>query len=410
MSIALNGNATEPKLTGTVWLAAACGIAVACLYYNQPMLPLIGASFGRSGGEQGWVATLTQTGYACGLALFGPLGDRTDVRRLITALVAVNIGSLLLCATAPTFAILLAASAALGLTSITAQIIIPAISGLAPAGQRGKVVGSLLGGLFAGQLLARTLGGYVGQHAGWRAMFELAVVLDGVLLAIVWWRMPATRGTSPLRYAQLLQSLWQWFRQERLLREACASGFMLFAGYSALWGSLAFLLAQPPYRFGSDIAGLFGLVSMLGMLASQTIGQLTDRYGGRIVVGIGALLMMLAFASISGTAHHLWRLIVGVIVLDLGSRAALVANQSRLYTLAAEARSRLNTVFMSGYFAGGALGSTLGAAAGSHFGWFGPGCVGVACAAGALFVLGRGGRRALEHDEPAVPATRAFER
>jgi predicted MFS family arabinose efflux permease len=380
--------------TNAVWLALACGIAVAGLYYNQPMLPLIGASFGRGGGEQGWIATLTQIGYASGIAMFGPLGDRVDPRKLITCLLAINAGSLLLCASASTFLWLLTASAALGLTAITAQIIIPAVSGLAPAEQRGKMVGSLLSGLFAGQLLARLVGGFVAEHAGWRTMFGLAAGLDCVLLWLVWSRMPATRGHSTLPYPQLMASLGRLFWREPLLREACASGFLLFAGFSAFWATLAFLLVQPPYRYGSDIAGLFGLVSLFGMLASRSIGNLTDQYGGRIVVGCGALLMMGAFGLISGAGRHLWLLIAGVVVLDLGSRAALVANQARLYTLAAEARSRVNTVFMSGYFAGGALGSMAGSAAASRFAWHGVAGVGVVCVLGALAALGWGARLA----------------
>ncbi|WP_245982686.1 MFS transporter [Trinickia fusca] len=399
-----------PSVSQTVWLACACGVAVANLYYNQPMLALIGASFGHAGSSLGVIAMCTQIGYACGLVLFGPLGDRMEPRRLIGMLVLANIASLLLCASAPNFAVLLAASVAIGLTAITAQIIIPTVSGLVPVQQRGKAVGSLMSGLFAGQLFARLVAGIVGAHAGWRPMYGLAVALEVILLLIVRATLPATQphmahqaGPETLPYGQLIRSMARLVRNEPLLREACASGFLLFAAFSALWGSLAFLLARPPYRYGSDVAGLFGLFSLLGMLASPTIGKWTDRYGGRRVVAAGALAVACAFALIAGAAFHLAWLLAGIVVLDFGSRASLVANQSRLLTIASAARSRLNTVFMSCYFAGGACGSSLGAVAAGRYGWQGLAGVGVAAACGALVVLGIGAqrvmRRRLEADQ-----------
>ncbi|HEY1589686.1 MAG TPA: MFS transporter, partial [Rhodanobacter sp.] len=134
---------TADPLSGRAILAltAACGFAVANLYYSQPLLPSMAATFGGGASAQGAIAMVTQLGYAAGLLLFGPLGDRFDRRRLIAALLAANILSLVLCATAGNLAWLLAASALLGLTAMSAQIIIPAVSGLADPTRRGQTVG-----------------------------------------------------------------------------------------------------------------------------------------------------------------------------------------------------------------------------------------------------------------------------
>lgn len=372
---------------GVVALSAACGFAVANLYYSQPLLPQMAATFGADASAQGAIAMLTQAGYAAGLLLFGPLGDRLDRRWLITALLLVNMVGLALCATAASLNGLLAACVAIGLTAVSAQIIIPAVSGQADPARRGQTVGRLMSGLFAGTLLARTVSGYVGAHGGWRVMFELAAVIDVALIALVWRYLPHTRPGSDLSYPRLLASLGQLLARQPLLREACLAGFLLFAAFNVLWGTLALMLAKPPYGYGSEVAGLFGLVGIVGMLASPAIGRLTDLWGGRRVVALAAGLVVLAFILVAGAAAGIGFLIAGVALLDLGSRANLVANQTRLYALLPQARSRLNTVFMTCYFLGGAAGSALGAAVAARFGWHGVAAAGVLC---ALLALGVG--------------------
>jgi predicted MFS family arabinose efflux permease len=360
----MNGEAESVlSLSGrsVLMLAASCGFAVANLYYSQPLLPAMAATFGAGADAQGAIAMLTQLGYACGLLLFGPLGDRLDRRRLIAGLLMANMAALALCAFAQNIPWLLAASVLLGLTAMSAQIIIPAVSGHVDPAQRGQTVGRLLSGLFAGTLLARTVSGYVGAHAGWRMMFVLAAVLNAALIAMVWLHLPRAKSESDLSYARLLASLVELFTGEPLLREACLTGFLLFAAFNVLWGSLALMLARPPYGWGSEVAGLFGLV-------------------GRRVVGGAAILVMVAFCLVVGSTWSIAWLIAAVVVLDLGSRANLVANQTRLYALLPQARGRLNTVFMTSYFLGGAVGSTVGAFAAGRYGWLGVATAGLLCA------------------------------
>jgi predicted MFS family arabinose efflux permease len=352
-------------------MAAACGFAVSTIYYNQPLLPQMGASFGRSSGNAGLIATVTQLGYAAGLFLFVPLGDKIDRRRLILLLLTSNMLCLVGAAIAPNFAVLLLASLLIGITGVTAQVIIPAVSGLAQPAQRGRVVGTLLSGLSAGLLLARTLSGLVGAHAGWRSMFVLAGFIDLVLMAIVWSGLPETEGSSELSYTGLLASLGAMLRDWPSLRVACLTGFLMFGAFSALWGSLATLVARPPYNFGSDAAGAFGFLGIIGLLSSPMIGKAADRFGPRPLLMAGPLALTTAFLLVAGAAHHLIFLIAGIVLTDLGNRIGLVANQTRIYALSTDARSRLNTLLMTTYFLGGATGAGVAAAVTSHFGWFG---------------------------------------
>lgn len=365
-------------------LAVACGFAVANLYYSQPLLPSMAATFGAGAAAQGMIAMLTQLGYAVGLLLFGPLGDRVDRHRLITALLAANVAGLALCATAPSLHVLLLATVVVGLTTVSAQIIIPAASGMVDPGRRGHVVGRLMSGLFAGVLLGRIASGYVGAHAGWRAMFGVATVVDLAMIVLIWRWLPRVPPASDLSYPRLLASLVQLFVRQPLLREACLSGFLVFAAFNVLWGALAMMLARAPYHWGSEVAGLFGLAGVAGIVASPAMGRLADRRGGRRVAVLASAVVAVAFALLAGSVNWVACLLVGVLVLDLGSRANLVANQTRLYTLLPQARGRLNTVFMTVYFVGGATGSALGAAVGGRFGWTGLAVAGIGCAALAV--------------------------
>lgn len=180
----------------------------------------------------------------------------------------------------------------------------------------------------------------------------LASLSDVLLLFIVAKRLPATASLQTISYGRLLGSLGSLVKQESVLRYCAASGLLMFAAFSALWASLAALLAQPPYGLDSATIGLFGLVALLGIVASPYIGTLTDRLGRHIMVLAGAMTLALGFACIAAGGQHLGWLILGMVLLDLGNRAGLVANQARVFTLRTEARSRLNTVFMGSYFLG----------------------------------------------------------
>jgi predicted MFS family arabinose efflux permease len=362
-----------------VALSVACGLAVATLYYNQPLLPAMAAGVGSGSSAQGAISMFTQVGYALGLLLFGPLSDRLDPRRLAACLIPANIAGLILCATAGSLVWLLVATMLVGVTGVTAQIIIPAVSGLVAPSKRGHTVGCLMSGLFAGTLLARTLSGYVGEHAGWRTMFALAAIIDVLLFVAVLLCLPAIEPRSDTPYSELMTSLGLLFVRQPLLREACLAGFLLFGAYNVLWGSLALMLQRPPYDWGSARTGLFGFIGLAGMLASTTMGRLSDRRGARKVVLVAATLVMIAFSLIAGSGYGLALLVLGVIGLDLGSRANLIANQTRLYGLLPEVRGCLNTVFMVSYYVGGAMGSIAGAAVAGRYGWIGLGIAGGTC-------------------------------
>lgn len=371
-------------------MSVACALAVANLYYIQPMLAEMARGFSISVSQIGFVATVGQIGYAVGLLLIIPLGDKYNQRKLIVGmLIAVTI-ALVFMAAAPSLLLVTIASFLLGLTTVVPQLIIPYAASLAPEKARGRVVGTVMSGLLIGILLARTLSGFVAANLGWRAMYWIAAAIMVLLAVILRFLLPDDRfQKGSMSYPQLLRSLWSLVREEPVLREVIVFGAMAFGAFSAFWVTLSFFLETPPYHYGSEVAGLFGLVGVAGALAATFVGKIADRRDPRFANGISLVITLGSFILMWLAGQWFWGLIVGTILLDLGTQANQVTSQARFYGLNSRARNRLNTVYMFCYFVGGSLGSLFGTIGWSIAKWNGVSLV--ACAflliALAVFVL-----------------------
>jgi predicted MFS family arabinose efflux permease len=368
----------------TSWLMAIiCAFAVANLYYNQPILAEIAKSFHVSAAEVGWIPTLTQLGYASGLLLFVPLGDRVEQRRLIIIMLLVTAVNLFAAALSPNLNTLILASFAIGATTIVAQLLIPFATQLAPPSAQGKIIGNLMSALFVGILLARPIGGWIAEQFNWRGIYWLAGSVM-VLLAISSTQLlPKYQPKSQLSYGALLRSLWKLVKSQPALREASLIQAMLFGAFSVFWSTLAFLLARPPYSYGSKAVGLFGLVGIAGILVAPLLGQLADRGTAKTIrsmMGIAIIGAIAAYLIFWQLGTQIWGLIIGSILLNLSSQGGLIANQVKIYSLDPNARSRLNTVFMVSTFLGASLGSIVGIYGWNLMQWTG------VCIAGLLLI------------------------
>jgi predicted MFS family arabinose efflux permease len=178
-----------------------------------------------------------------------------------------------------------------------------------------------------------------------------------------------------------MRSMAGLIRELPEVRQAAILGGMTFAAFSVFWTTLAFHLAQPPFEYGSDVAGMFGLIGAGGALAAPLVGAIADRRSPRWSIGGGLLLSLAAYLVFAASGQTIAGMVAGVVLLDLGIQGCHVANQAKIYGLRPEARSRLNTIYMVAFFFGGSIGSLAGAAAWTRFGW--PGV----CTVGVLFLL-----------------------
>ncbi|UQP03554.1 MFS transporter [Burkholderia multivorans] len=355
-------------------LAAAAGLGVAPLYYAQPMLGALGTDLGASARAIGFVPTLTQLGYALGILLLAPLGDRFDRRRVIIAKAAALVVALLLAAVAPSLGLLLAASFAIGLTATMAQDVVPAAATLAHDQHRGRIVGTVMTGLLLGILLSRVVAGFVAETAGWRAMFALAAASVAAIGIVAARGLPRFAPTTQLPYRALIGSLRELWQRHRALRRAALAQGLLAIGFSAFWSTLAIMLHDAPFHLGSAAAGAFGLAGAAGALAAPIAGRLADRHGPEHVTRIGIGIATLSFAAMAAApampAHaQLALLAAATIGFDLGVQATLIAHQAIVYRIDPASRSRLNAVLFVGMFIGMAAGAALGGLLLTQLGW-----------------------------------------
>lgn len=372
-------------------LATGAGLAVASLYYSQPMLGVLGAGIQADDRAVGWVPTLTQLGYALGILLLAPLGDRYDRRRIILSKAGVLCAALLLASVAPSIGVLLVASLALGLSATLAQDIVPAAATLAPAGQRGTVVGTVMTGLLLGILLSRVASGVIAEQFGWRVVFAAAAASIALLMAALWRGLPRFAPTTRLGYAALLGSLTTLWGGYAVLRRAALAQGLLSLGFSAFWSTLAVMLHGAPFHLGAAAAGAFGLAGAAGALAAPVAGRIADRQGPERMTRLGAGLAAVSFAAMALSpwmpeAARLWLIVGSAIGFDLGIQASLIAHQTLVYGIDPAARSRLNAVLMVGVFIGMAAGATLGSQALALWGWGGVVAVSTTAASAALLL------------------------
>ncbi len=372
-------------------MAGGAGFSVASLYYNQPMLGLIGPALHADTGTTGLVPTLTQLGYALGILLLSPLGDRYDRRTIILAKALILALTLAGSALAGSMSALLAASLATGIAATMAQDIVPGAATLAPADQRGKMVGTVMTGLLLGILLSRVVSGVVADLLGWRVMFgAAAAAIVGVFVGL-WRGLPRFTPTTRLSYPGLLSSLATlWLRHGDLRRAALAQG-LLSMGFSAFWSTLAIML-HSHYGMGAADAGLFGLAGAAGALAAPLAGRLSDRRGPELVTRLGGLLTALSFAALLALpllppSGQMVLIALSAIGFDFGIQASLVAHQTIVYGIDPGARSRLNALMFTGMFIGMAAGSALGSLMLERWDWVG--VVGFATAAATAALLVR---------------------
>src|ERR1700754_2046057 len=135
----------SPKLA--VLLAVVCGVAVANIYYAQPLLEQIGRDLGVGPAGLGLVTTVTQVGYLLGLILIVPLGDLINRRMLIVAGCVIAAAALVAVAVSPGSLMFLIASAIVGVASVVQQVIIAYAAVLSSPGTRGRILGIVTSGV-----------------------------------------------------------------------------------------------------------------------------------------------------------------------------------------------------------------------------------------------------------------------
>ncbi|ABM56809.1 MFS transporter [Verminephrobacter eiseniae] len=365
----------------TVFLAAACGLLAANIYYAQPLVGLIGASLGLPRAATGLIVTMTQIGYGAGLLLIVPLGDLFENRRLTLVLVVLAAVALLAAGASTQPGFFLAASLFVGLGTVAVQVLVPYAAHMAPEAERGRVVGNVMSGLMLGIMLARPVASFITQLSSWHVVFMLSGSAMAGLALLLGWMLPRRVPTSRLRYADLLASMGRIATTMPVLRRRALYHACLFGAFSLFWTTTPLLLTESFHLSQGEIA-LFALAGVAGAIAAPIAGRVADRGWTRIATWAAMLAVAGAFlmTSIGEPGSH-WRLaflVVAAVVLDFGVSAHMTLGQRAIFGLDPALRARLNGLYMSTFFIGGALGSGLGGWAYAEAGWWLTCCIGFA--------------------------------
>ncbi|RXG30772.1 Predicted arabinose efflux permease, MFS family [Leeuwenhoekiella marinoflava DSM 3653] len=357
-------------------MAAGAGLVVANNYYNQPLLNLIAKTFNVTEAQVSNIPLATQLGYAFGLLFIIPLGDKFSRRKIILIDFIAIIVALIVTAMAPSLLVLTISSFCVGFASVVPQLFVPMAAQLATEEKRGKAIGIVMSGLLIGILGSRFLSGMIGEYYGWRFMYYLAAGIMVIYATLLYFKLPDVATDFKGTYAELMRSLLKLFRTKPDVRIAALRGALGFAGFSAFWTTLVFLM-EANFGYGSGAAGLFGVLGMIGALGATLSGRLNDKYNSRNLIYLftGVLIISWIVFQFSGTS--IIGLVIGVLFVDFGLQCLHVTNQNIIFKQNPDARNRVNTIYMVIYFIGGALGTVTGAHAWQHYQWNGVATLGL---------------------------------
>ncbi|MCU1362200.1 MAG: hypothetical protein JWM55_28 [Acidimicrobiaceae bacterium] len=352
-------------------MALAIGVIVANLYYLQPLLHQISKNFHVGTARASLLMTLIQVGYAIGLAFVVPLGDIWPRRRLAVGIFVLAALMMGLAATLTSFTLLALITLVIGLSSVGGQVLVPLAADLAEPAQRGRVIARVMSGLLLGILLSRTVSGLIAQVAGWRSVYWAAAGLLAVMAIVLHRVLPDEPAREHVPYRKLVASVFSLYVTQRQLRRRAYFGMVIFACNSALWTTLSFLLAGPPFHYSNAVIGLFGLFGVAGVLAANAAGRQADRQRAHASTIVASLLLLVSFVILALGRDSVILLALGIMVLDTGMQGMQITNQSVIYSILPEGRSRMNSAYMVSAFAGASIGSFLAGQLYAHFGWYG---------------------------------------
>jgi predicted MFS family arabinose efflux permease len=339
-------------------LATTCAMVAAGSYFSQPLLPVLGPEMGL-GSSTGLIVSLTQIGFCAGLVLVAPLGDLIENRRLVLIMLSGSVAALTLAAFAKTGAMLLASSLLIGFSATSVQVLVPLAAQMARPQERGRVMGKVTSGLLFGALLARPIASSVTFHFGWRALFGGAALAVGAVALLLSRALPERRPQTSARYGALLLSLWKLPAAHPLLMSRALTQAMLFGAFSLFWTAVPFELTQH-YGLTQQGIALFAVAGAGGALSAIFAGRLADRGWAVPASGIAILVVGVAFA-VAGTGGSLWLLGAAAIVLDAGVQCNHVLSQKAVVSMAPAMGSRLNSLYVTTFIVGGAVGSSAAA-------------------------------------------------
>ena len=369
-----------------LWLMAlACGLCAGANYYCQPLISSIQDSFQVPQADVALTVTIAQVSYALGLLLIVPLGDILNKTKFIPLLMFLAAIGLALCALSTNIQMLWLGTLMAGLFSVAAQVLIPLATMAVKPEKTGEVVGLLMSGLLVGILLSTSIAGLLSELVHWKLIYVVSAAMMLMIAVVLKSYLPEV-PTSKMSYGSILSSMFNLLKAEPRLVFRAYTGAFAFASMSILFSTIAMLLSSQFY-LSDFVIGFVTLAGVFGALSTKKIGQFADRGHILLISWLGLALMALSWLLLYFGKYILISYIIGFGVINLGLAAIHSSNQNVIFRLRPDAKSRINSIYMTCYFIGGASGSALGVYAWHHGGWLMScltgvtlvGCAAIAC-------------------------------
>lgn len=365
-------------------IALCCGLIVANIYYAQPIIELLAPDVGLSAHSASFIVSLTQIGYAIGLFFLVPLADLVENKRLMLITLCITFFSLIGLGVVQTSNTMLFLCLLVGASSVSVQVLIPLAAHLSSDEKRGQVLGNIMAGLLLGILLARPVASIIADHFGWRAVFFFAAGCMVFIALVIHFAIPTRLPTHKTRYFALLRSLKSLVIGQPVLRQRAFYQGLMFASFSLFWTTVPVVLARE-YGFSQTQIALFALVGAAGAVAAPIVGRLADKgytYEMSLLAKVIALLCF--FPSLFDLPNGIIILALTGVLIDFAVQANMVLGQRVIYSLEPQSRARLNAIYMTSIFLGGAVGSLIASSLYEFGGW---GSIALVAAAMPLIAL-----------------------
>jgi predicted MFS family arabinose efflux permease len=369
-------------------MAMACGICAGSNYYNQPLIYSIAEALQVNAEQVALTIVIGQLSYAVGLFILVPLGDFFEKRSYICLLMCCTGFAQIGLSLSQSLPVLYGFTFLATFFSITTQVLVPFAAGLASPQKSPQIVGTLMSGLFLGILLARSIAGLLSTVWSWHAVYLLSGMVILAFAVVMWLKLPVARKSHQLTVLQIYRSLFTLaVDQPHLIRRGLAGGIG-FGILALIFTTMTFILANAPYHFNDFQIGLFGIVGLAGVFATPWAGKQIAKGLENKIALICMWLLVLAWIPLFFAQQSLLAYAGGVILAYFGLSAFHVLNQNLVYRISAQARSRINSIYMTLYFGGAALGSLVAVYTWKHWGW--SVCVAVGLAMAILsFIIDR---------------------
>lgn len=364
-----------------LWLmAVACGLCAGANYYCQPLIHSIQQYFNVPESQVALTVTFAQVSYALGLLLIVPIGDMVNKTKFIPLLMFFAAIGLFICAFAINLPMLWLGTSIVGLFSVAAQVLIPLATMAVKPEKTGEVIGFLMSGLLVGLLLSTSLAGLVSNLFHWKLIYALSGIFTLILAFLLKSRLPYVMSFK-MSYPQVFKSMGLLLKQERRLILRSLIGGFVFAAMSILFSTIALLLTSKTYQLPDVLVGVIPLIGIFGALSTQYVGKLADQGYTTVLTWSGCAIMAVSWYFLYLGGHSLISYILGYGLINLGLAVVHSSNQNIIFRIRPDAKSRINSIYMTMYFIGGACGSALGVYAWHHGGWS------MSCLVGILLVV-----------------------